>query len=146
MRKRYTFDSTFNTLTMETKNEIKVVSKELTKYRVSLKTTIEIEVDVYAENEFTAKILAGDEVCLTEYSNETIGVEINNSLNWEINREGNQKIELVSVGANGYVEAYDAKSQGSITLYAREEDGFDDWEKVFTEEQELIEEYTDDEE
>ena len=131
---------------MGTKNEIKVVSKELTKYRVSLTTTIEIEVDVYAEDAFLAKQIAGQEISVTEYDNDSIQVELNNSWNWDINRDNDQKIELVSVGANGYVHAHDAKSAGSITLYAREEDGFDDYVKVFTDEQELIDYYTDDDE
>ena len=131
---------------MGTKNEIKVVSKELTKYRVSLTTTIEIEVYVYAEDEYEAKQLAEQELSITEYSNDTIGVEIPNSWSQDINREGDQKIELVSVGAGGYVEAYDSQSEGSITLYAREEDGFDDPEKIFISEEDLLEEYAEDEE
>lgn len=146
MKKRYTFDSTFNTFTMGTKNEIKVVSKELTKYRVSLTTTIEIEVDVYAEDAYEAQQLAEQELSVTEYSNETIGVEIPNSWSQDINRDGDQKMELVSVGAGGYVEAYNAESEGSITIYAREEDGFDDTDKIFIDEDELIDYYTDDEE
>ena len=91
---------------MGTKNEIKVVSKEITKYRVFLTTTIEIEVDVYAEDEYEARQIAEQELSVTEYSNDTIGVEIPNSWSQDINREGDQKMELVSVGAGGYVEAY----------------------------------------
>jgi hypothetical protein len=55
-------------------------------------------------------------------------------------------MELVSVGAGGYVEAYNSESEGSITLYAREEDGFDDTDKIFIDEDELIDYYTDDDE
>ena len=131
---------------MGTKNEIKVVSKELTKYRVSLTTTIEIEVDVYAEDAYEAQQLAEQELSITEYSNDTIGVEIPNSWSQDINREGDQKMELVSVGAGGYVEAYNSESEGSITLYAREEDGFDDYDKVFSSEEELLEEYAEEDE
>ena len=130
---------------MGTKNEIKVVSKELTKYRVSLTTTIEIEVDVYAEDAYEAQQLAEQELSITEYSNDTIGVEIPNSWTQDINREGDQKIELVSVGAGGYVEAYNSESEGSISLYAREEDGFDDPDKIFISEEDLLEEYAEDE-
>jgi hypothetical protein len=131
---------------MGTKNEIKVVSKEFTKYRVFLTTTIEIEVDVYAEDEYEARQIAEQELSITEYSNDTIGVEIPNSWSQDINREGDQKMELVSVSAGGYVEAFDTQSEGSITLYAREEDGFDDTDKIFIDEEELIDYYTDDEE
>jgi len=131
---------------MGTKNEIKVVSKEFTKYRVFLTTTIEIEVDVYAEDEYEARQIAEQELSVTEYSNDTIGVEIPNSWSQEINREGDQKMELVSVSAGGYVEAYNSESEGSITLYAREEDGFDDTDNIFIDEDELIDYYTDDEE
>jgi len=130
---------------MGTKNEIKVVSKEFTKYRVFLTTTIEIEVDVYAEDEYEARQIAEQELSVTEYSNDTIGVEIPNSWSQEINREGDQKMELVSVSAGGYVEAYNSESDGSITLYAREEDGFDDTDKIFIDEDELIDYYTDEE-
>jgi hypothetical protein len=130
---------------MGTKNEIKVVSKEFTKYRVFLTTTIEIEVDVYAEDEYEAREIAEQELSVTEYSNDTIGVEIPNSWSQDINREGDQKMELVSVSAGGYVEAYNSESEGSITLYAREEDGFDDTDKIFIDEDELIDYYTDDE-
>jgi len=131
---------------MGTKNEIKVVSKELTKYRVFLTTTIEIEVDVYAEDAYEARQIAEQELSITEYSNDTIGVEIPNSWSQDINREGDQKMELVSVSAGGYLEAYNSESEGSITLYAREEDGFDDTDKIFIDEDELIDYYTDDEE
>ena len=130
---------------MGTKNEIKVVSKEFTKYRVFLTTTIEIEVDVYAEDEYEAREIAEQELSVTEYSNDTIGVEIPNSWSQDINREGDQKMELVSVSAGGYVEAYNSESEGSITLYAREEDGFDDTDKIFIDEDELIDYYADDE-
>jgi hypothetical protein len=130
---------------MGTKNEIKVVSKELTKYRVFLTTTIEIEVDVYAEDAYEARQIAEQELSITEYSNDTIGVEIPNSWSQDINRDGDQKMELVSVSAGGYVEAYNSESEGSITLYAREEDGFDDTDKIFIDEDELIDYYTDDE-
>lgn len=129
---------------MGTKNEIKVVSKEITKYRVFLTTTIEIEVDVYAEDEYEARQIAEQELSVTEYSNDTIGVEIPNSWSQDINLKGDQKMELVSVGTGGYVEAYNSESEGSITLYAREEDGFDDTDKIFTDEDELIDYYTDD--
>jgi hypothetical protein len=130
---------------MGTKNEIKVVSKELTKYRVFLTTTIEIEVDVYAEDAYEARQIAEQELSITEYSNDTIGVEIPNSWSQDITRDGDQKMELVSVSAGGYVEAYNSESEGSITLYAREEDGFDDTDKIFIDEDELIDYYTDDE-
>ena len=146
MKKRYTFDSTFNTLTMGTKNEIKVVSKELTKYLVRMTTTIEIEVYVYAEDKYEAQSLAEQEVCITEYSNDTIGVEINRSWDWDMNRDSDQKIELCSVGSSGYTEAYDSEVIDSITLYAREEDGFDDYDKVFSSEEELLEEYAEEDE
>jgi hypothetical protein len=146
VKKRYTFDSTFNTLTMENKNEIKVVSKELTKYLVRMTTTIEIEVYVYAESKYEAEALAEQEVSVTEYSNDTIGVEINNSWDWDLNRDSDQKIELCSVGTTGYTEAYDSEVIDSITLYAREEDGFDDHDKVFTSEEEVIDEYAEEEE
>jgi len=125
---------------MGTKNEIKIVSKELTKYRVNLTTTIDIEVYVYAEDAYEAKQLAEQEVSVMEYSNDSIGVEINDSWNWDISRDNDQRIEFVSVSANGYAEAYDAESEGSISLYAREEDGFDEYEKVYTDEQELLDE------
>jgi hypothetical protein len=125
---------------MGTKNEIKIVSKELTKYRVNLTTTIDIEVYVYAEDAYEAKQLAEQEVSVMEYSNDSIGVEINDSWNWDISRDNDQRIEFVSVSANGYAEAYDSESEGSITLYAREEDGFDEYEKVYTDEQELLDE------
>ena len=146
MKKRYIFDSTFNTLTMENKNEIKVVSKELPKYLVRMTTTIEIEVYVYAESKYEAESLAEQEVCITEYSNDTIGVEINRSWDWDMNRDSDQKIELCSVGSSGYTEAYDSEVIDSITLYAREEDGFDDYDKVFTSEEEVIDEYAEEEE
>jgi hypothetical protein len=125
---------------METKNEIKIVSKELTKYRVNLKNVIDIEVYVYAEDEYEAKQLAEQEVSVMEYSNDSIGVEINDSWNWDISRDNDQRIEFISVSTNGYTEAYDAESQGSISLYAKEEDGFDEYERVYTDEQELLDE------
>jgi len=131
---------------MENKNEIKVVSKELDKYLVRMTTTIEIEVYVYAENKYEAESLAEQEVYVSEYSNDTIGVEINRSWDWDMNRDSDQKIELSSVGASGYTEAYDSEVIDSITLYAREEDGFDDYDKVFSSEEELLEEYAEEEE
>jgi hypothetical protein len=131
---------------METKNEIKVVSKELNKYLVRMTTTIEIEVYVYAEDKYEAQSLAEQEVCITEYSNDTIGVEINRSWDWDMNRDSDQKIELCSVGSSGYTEAYDSEVIDSITLYAREEDGFDDYDKVFSSEEELLEEYAEEDE
>ena len=131
---------------MGTKNEIKVVSKELTKYLVRMTTTIEIEVYVYAESKYEAESLAEQEVYITEYSNDTIGVEINRSWDWDLNRDSDQKIELCSVGSSGYTEAYDSEVIDSITLYAREEDGFDDYDKVFTSEEEVIDEYAEEEE
>lgn len=131
---------------MENKNEIKVVSKELTKYLVRMTTTIEIEVYVYAESKYEAESLAEQEVCITEYSNDTIGVEINRSWDWDLNRDSDQKIELCSVGSSGHTEAYDSEVIDTITLYAREEDGFDDYDKVFTSEEELIDEYAEEEE
>jgi len=131
---------------MGTKNEIKVVSKELTKYLVRMTTTIEIEVYVYAESKYEAEALAEQEVSVTEYSNDTIGVEINRSWDWDLNRDSDQKIELCSVGSSGYTEAYDSEVIDSITLYAREEDGFDDTDKIFIDEDELIDYYTDDDE
>ena len=131
---------------MENKNEIKVVSKELTKYLVRMTTTIEIEVYVYAESKYEAESLAEQEVYITEYSNDTIGVEINRSWDWDLNRDSDQKIELCSVGSSGYTEVYDSEVIDTITLYAREEDGFDDYDKVFTSEEELIDEYAEEEE
>ena len=131
---------------MENKNEIKVVSKELTKYLVRMTTTIEIEVYVYAESKYEAEALAEQEVSVTEYSNDTIGVEINRSWDWDLNRDSDQKIELCSVGSSGHTEAYDSEVIDSITLYAREEDGFDDYDKVFTSEEEVIDEYAEEEE
>mgnify|MGYP000739746668 FL=1 len=131
---------------METKNEIKVVSKELNKYLVRMTTTIEIEVYVYAEDKYEAQSLAEQEVCITEYSNDTIGVEINRSWDWDMNRDSDQKIELCSVGSSGYTEAYDSEVIDSITLYAREEDGFDDSDKVFISEEDLLEEYEENDE
>lgn len=144
-QKRFTFDSTLTLLTMEKKNEIKVVSKELTKYLVRMTTTIEIEVYVYAEDKYKAEALAEQEVCVTEYSNDTIGVEINRSWDWDMNRDSDQKIELCSVGSSGYTEAYDSEVIDSITLYAREEDGFDDYNNVFSSEEELLEEFDEEE-
>jgi hypothetical protein len=131
---------------MENKNEIKVVSKELTKYLVRMTTTIEIEVYVYAESKYEAESLAEQEVYITEYSNDTIGVEINRSWDWDLNRDSDQKIELCSVGSSGYTEVYDSEVIDTITLYAREEDGFDDYDKVFTSEEEVIDEYAEEEE
>ena len=125
----------------QTKNEIKVVSKELTKYLVRMTTTIDIEVYVYADNKYEAEALAEGKVCLSEYSNETLRVEINGNWDCDINREGDQKIELAGINASGYIEAYDSEKEGSKTLYAREEDGFDDSFKVFISEEDLLEEY-----
>ena len=130
---------------MEKKNEIKVVSKELTKYLVRMTTTIDIEVYVYAESDYEAQSLAEQEVCVTEYANDTIGIEINRNWDCDLNREGDQKFELAGVSASGYTEAYDCESEGSLTLYAREEDGFDDYDNVFTDEQELMDYYAEDE-
>ena len=131
---------------MGTKNEIKVVSKELTKYLVRMTTTIDIEVYVYAESDYEAQSLAEQEVCVTEYANDTIGIEINRNWDCDINREGDQKFEIAGVSASGYTEAYDSEVIDSITLYAREEDGFDDYDKVFTSEEEVIDEYAEEEE
>ena len=130
---------------MEKKNEIKVVSKELTKYRVCMTATIDIEVDVYAEDEHEARNLAEQEVSVTEYANDTIGVEINRHWCMDISREGEQKVEIVSVSVADYIEEYDTTAKESITLYAREEDGFEDPENVFTDEQELFDWYAEDE-
>lgn len=130
---------------MEKNNQIAVVSKELTMFRVSMTATIDIEVDVYAEDEREARSLAEQEVCLTEYANSTIGVEINRSWDWDISREGDQKIDIVSVSVGEYAEEYDTTSKDTITLYAREEDGFEDSENVFTDKQELIDWYAQDE-
>jgi hypothetical protein len=85
-------------------------------------------------------------VYITEYSNDTIGVEINRSWDWDLNRDSDQKIELCSVGSSGYTEVYDSEVIDTITLYAREEDGFDDYDKVFTSEEEVIDEYAEEEE
>lgn len=145
-KKRYTFDSTLILLTMGTNNEIKVVSKELTKYLVRMTTTIDIEVYVYAESDYEAQGLAEQEVCVTEYANDTIGIEINRSWDWDMNRDSDQKIELCSVGSSGYTEAYDSEVIDSITLYAREEDGFDDYNNVFSSEEELLEEFDEEDE
>jgi len=131
---------------MGTNNEIKVVSKELTKYLVRMTTTIDIEVYVYAESDYEAQGLAEQEVCVTEYANDTIGIEINRNWDCDINREGDQKFEIVGVSASGFVEAYDSEKEGSITLYAREEDGFDDYDKVFISEEDLLEEYAEENE
>ena len=79
---------------MENKNEIAVLSKELTKYRVSMTATIDIEVDVYAEDEHEAQNIAEQEVCVTEYANDTIGIEINRHWNMDISREGEQKVDF----------------------------------------------------
>ena len=130
---------------MEKKNEIEVVSKELTKYRVCMTATIDIEVDVYAEDEHEARNLAEQEVSVTEYANDTIGVEINRHWCMDISREGEQKVEIVSVSVSDYIEEYDTTAKESITLYAREEDGFEDPENVFTDEQELFDWYAEDE-
>lgn len=130
---------------IEKKNEIEVVSKELTKYRVSMTATIDIEVDVYAEDEHEARNLAEQEVSVTEYANDTIGVEINRHWCMDISREGEQKVEIVSVSVADYLEEYDTTAKETITLYAREEDGFDDSENVFTDEQELLDWYAEDE-
>ena len=130
---------------MEKKNQIEVVSKELTKYRVSMKATIDIEVDVYAEDEHEARNLAEQEVSVTEYANDTIGVEINRHWSMDISREGEQKVEIVSLSVADYLEEYDTTAKETITLYAREEDGFDDSENVFTDEQELLDWYAEDE-
>ena len=130
---------------MEKKNEIEVVSKELTKYRVSMTATIDIEVDVYAEDEHEARNLAEQELCVTEYSNDTIGIELNRSWSWDMTRDSDQKIEIVGVSASGYIEEYDTTAKDTITLYAREEDGFEDSENVFTDKQELIDWYAEDE-
>jgi len=133
-------------LTMENKNEIKVVSKELTKYLVRMTTTIDIEVYVYAESDYEAQSLAEQEVCVTEYANDTIGIEINRNWDCDINREGDQKFELAGVSASGYIEAYDSEKDSTLTLYAREEDGFDNPENVFISEEDLLEEYSEEEE
>jgi hypothetical protein len=130
---------------MEKKNEIKVVSKELTKYRVCMTATIDIEVDVYAEEEHEARQIAEQEICVTEYSNDTIGIELNRSWSWDMTRDSDQKIEIVGVSASGYIEEYDTTAKDSIMLYAREEDGFDEYENVFTDEQELLDWYAEDE-
>ena len=130
---------------MEKKNEIEVVSKELTKYRVCMTATIDIEVDVYAEDQHEARNLAEQEVSVTEYANDTIGVEINRHWCMDISREGEQKVEIVSVSVADYIEEYDTTAKESITLYAREEDGFEDPENVFTDEQELFDWYAEDE-
>lgn len=120
---------------MENKNEIKVVSKELTKYRVSLTTTIEIEIDVYAETPHDAELIAEQEVKMYEYAEGE-----------DLTRNSDSKVELISVSGGGYVEAYDSQEVDSVTLYAREEDGFDNPENVFTSEEDLLEEYSEEEE
>ena len=130
---------------MEKNNQIDIVSKELTKYRVSMTATIDIEVDVYAEDEHEARNLAEQELCVTEYSNDTIGIELNRSWSWDMTRDSDQKIEIVGVSASGYIEEYDTTAKDTITLYAREEDGFEDSENVFTDKQELIDWYAEDE-
>ena len=130
---------------MEKKNEIEVVSKELTKFRVCMTATIDIEVDVYAEDQHEARNLAEQEVSVTEYANDTIGVEINRHWCMDISREGEQKVEIVSVSVSDYIEEYDTTAKESITLYAREEDGFEDPENVFTDEQELFDWFAEDE-
>ncbi len=130
---------------MENKNEIKVVSKELTMYRVSMTATIDIEVEVYAEDENEARNLAQKEVCVTEYSNDSVGIEINRSWDLDISRDSHQKIQIVDVTASSYIEETDITAIDSLNLYAREEDGFDDYEKVFTDEQELLDWYAEDE-
>ena len=130
---------------MEKKNEIEVVSKELTKYRVSMTATIDIEVDVYAEDEYEARNIAEQEVCVSEYANDTIGIEINRHWCMDISREGEQQVEIVGVSASPHIEEYDTTAKESITLYAREEDGFEDPENVFTDKQELLDWYAEDE-
>lgn len=130
---------------MEKKNEIEVVSKELTKFRVCMTATIDIEVDVYAEDQHEARNLAEQEVSITEYANDTIGVEINRHWCMDISREGEQQVEIVGVSASPHLEEYDTTAKESITLYAREEDGFEDPENVFTDEQELFDWYAEDE-
>lgn len=129
---------------MEKNKKIKVVSKELTKYRVSMTATIDIEVEVYAENEDEARNLAEQEVCVTEYANDSVGIELNRSWNWDMTRDSHQKIEISGVTASSFIEEYDTTEIDSITLYAREEDGFDDYENVFTDEQELLEWFEED--
>jgi hypothetical protein len=129
-------------LTMENKNEIKIVSKELTKYRVSLTTTIEIEIDVYAETPHDAELIAEREIKIYEYA-DSIGIEVEGE---DLTREGDNKVELISVSGGGYVEAYDSHEVDSVTLYAREEDGFDNPENVFISEEDLLEEYSEEEE
>ena len=130
---------------MEKKNQIEVVSKELTKYRVSMTATIDIEVDVYAEDEHEARMLAFQEVCIAEYANHSVGIEINRHWCMDISREGEQKVEIVGFSASPHLEEYDTTAKETITLYAREEDGFDDSENVFTDEQELLDWYAEDE-
>ena len=129
-------------LTMENNNEIKIVSKELTKYRVSLTTTIEIEIDVYAETPHDAQIIAEQEVKIYEYA-DSIGIEVEGE---DLTRDGDSKVELISVSGGGDVEAYDSEEVDSVTLYAREEDGFDDSDKVFISEEDLLEEYEENDE
>jgi hypothetical protein len=141
VKKRYTFDLTLIHKTMGTKNEIQIVSKQLIKHLVRMTTTIEIEVYVYAEDKYKAEALAEQEVCVTEYANDTIGIEINRNWDCDINREGDQKFELERVSSSGYVEAYDSEEYEMITLYAREEDGFEDSENVFISEEDLLEKY-----
>jgi hypothetical protein len=87
---------------MEKNNQIDVVSKELTKYRVSMTATIDIEVDVYAEDENEARNIAEQEVCVSEYANDTIGIEINRHWCMDISREGEQQVEIVGVSASAY--------------------------------------------
>ena len=129
---------------MEKKNEIKVVSKELTKYRVSMTATIDIEVEVYAEDENEARNLAEQEVCVTEYANDSVGIELNRSWDWDMTRDSHQKIEISGVTASSFIEEYDTTEIDTITLYSREEDGFDEYDKVFTDEQELLDWYEED--
>ena len=131
---------------MEKNNQIDVVSKELTKYRVSMTATIDIEVDVYAEDEYEARNIAEQEVCVSEYANDTIGIEIIRHWDMDISREGEQKVEIVGVSASPHLEEYDTTAKETITLYAREEDGFDDYNKVFSSEEELLEEYDEEDE
>ena len=130
---------------MEKNNQIDVVSKELTKYRVSMTATIDIEVDVYAEDENEARNIAEQEVCVSEYANDTIGIEINRHWCMDISREGEQQVEIVGVSASPHIEEYDTTEKETITLYAREEDGFEDPENVFTDEQELFDWFAEDE-
>jgi hypothetical protein len=54
--------------------------------------------------------------------------------------------KLKSLGlAQVHIEEYDTTEKETITLYAREEDGFEDPENVFTDKQELLDWYAEDE-